>query len=1114
MPTLEVLDTLKKHINELGDEPRILEERGESLVDVSPSESPVDSDLEQLLEEDGSQGGIDEMEALLGSYSEDLGEIETAQDGLDSFDDFNLDDFEVPEDIAPEEISPEGGTPKDIIPEDVLPEDAVLEDSNSADEGLDDFSLDDLDFGEAEDAFNDEIPVESTENIADDMGSEEELSLDGPGSDEELSGLDDLSLDDIDSDSNVDEELSGLDDFPSDDTTDATLEDLSLEEEPLSDISDDGELSFDDPGIDGDEESSPIDDVEDLEELGDLEDFESPVEDDSMTDLPDVESAVEDLGDLDSLEDNSADALSLDDDLNFEEELGADALTDITDLDDDSQQFSMDDFGDQYNFKEDDDLFAGDLGVDLGQLEQSLDEAVEDEEKPFSLSEDEYEAIIETLSTLPRNLKIALEELLADERRSPVDLKPIIDALIAGESPKSLAARFRTLTKRKIELPRSYEKRSGLALEQRRASLLYRLIREGWPVIRMVLLIISVSWILGASIFMWVYRPLKANKLYQAGLDAIKVDDVEAAQGYFLDAWDGWPLFYSEETDSDKIADSPIVVKGWKIDREWLLYARALRRRKHWDSAMQYYEGYLAVKPDSKDVRLEYARFLSGVLGKYKEAFDLIESSPVTGRVEWDRDYTLAEGDILLDWGEDDPTKYEEARKRYAKVLELSRNDERAILSMMRYHLRLKDSTEIERLLPIFNNEIAGKTDSPELAAEVFAGLGNYELAKGNAKEARRFINLAISADPQAPEPSFIDAMYWRQAGDGQRELSAYKRTLVNLEGRESLTRRNLEIRILTLGGMGRLQALSGKLADAESSYRKSISLYEDARNRNQLGASPEFGQIYLDLGNLKYGGIQSGGLSSDLMLSLTPGNEVMAEGSERYSELLLAERYYTEAEKLFSGNRRGLGVPLELLYRRGYVRYVLGLDDALLDFHRVARLKPEDYEVRLALAAVLLKSGDFEASRSQYARTLSLLDNELRRTGGVLNPLEKQSHAELLLRYIIAWNNLGVARARSAARGGGEDDYAAALGAFTMASEYLDEVYTDMPELITRGASALREIDGRRIIKDVDGLKIPEETTTIPYLNRMKLLGLTGDKESLTGYLMYPDIPSDLRGN
>ncbi len=1065
MPTLEELNKLKTHINELGDEPRLLEERGESLGDISPSDSPVDADLEQLLVDDSSGGGINEMEALLGSYADDIEAPDQENEDF-SLDDFSLDDLAPPDDIG--ELDSE---------EPVLPQPD------------DDFALEDLDFGDAAVDLpeeNIESLIPSDEIPADDSGFEDVLSDETLPGEEPLEELQEELQEEEQSDEEpIEQEFS--------------LDDLDLDDETPSDEAD---VSGDD--IAGDD---IVGDLEDLSSEG-SESFDDV---DKQSDIPDVESAVEELGDLDSMDDDSGNELSLDEELNFEEELGADVLSDIRDVDDDSQQFSMDDFGDQYNFTETDEAYSNNLDVDLEQLEQSLDEAVEGETKPFSIEEEDFFAIRQTLAALPRNLKIAIEELLADDRRNPEDLKPLIDALITGESPKSLVNRFSTLTKRKIELPKSYEKRSGQALEDRKASLIYKLVREGWPVIRVILLVISIGWMLGAAVFSWVYRPLKANSLYIKGLEAIAVDDIEAAEMYFHDAWDGWPLFYSDDENSHRIADSPIVVKGWKRNDQWLEYAAALRRRKHWDAAEQFYEGYLRVKPDSKEVRLEYSRFLSSVLGKYQEALTLLEEAPVRGVMKWDRDYTLATGDVLLDWAEDDPTKYEKAREHYAKVLEISRNDERAFLSMMRYHLRLNDGQKIEEFLPIFDDEVPGRTDVPELAAEVYAGLGKYHLARADMKEARRFINLSLAADPQSPEPPFVDAEYWRLVGDKQRELAAYRRTLVNLEGHESMSRKNLKIRILTLGGMGRIQAANGDFSVAVSSYNKAIDLFEDARTRNQLGSDPAYGRLYLELGNLKYQGLRPGG---DLPLTLVPMNETLTEGmrgEDRESELDLAELNYDKAENLYDRGSSGFGLPSKTLYRRAYVRYLLNKDDALLDFHRVARQKPEDYEVRIALATVLLSHGDYEASRSQYARAIELLDEELKNTGGTLKPFERQSHADLLIRYIISWNNLGVGRARSAARGGGEDDYAAALSAFTMASEYFDEVYNDMTDLNNRGVTGLRDDEDRRIISEEDGYRLYKETATYPYLNRLRLLGLDSAVDGEDAYLMYPDIPSDL---
>ena len=184
----------------------------------------------------------------------------------------------------------------------------------------------------------------------------------------------------------------------------------------------------------------------------------------------------------------------------------------------------------------------------------------------------------------------------------------------------------------------------------------------------------------------------------------------------------------------------------------------------------------------------------------------------------------------------------------------------------------------------------------------------------------------------------------------------------------------------------------------------------------------------------------------------------------------------------------------------------MLGRSDALIDFYRVVRRRPDDYESRMALAGVLLQNGDYEASRSQYTRAVELLDDELRRSGGVLNPNERQAHRELLLRYIAAWNNMGVGRARSAARGSGEAAYAEALSAFTIASDYQDRVSIDMEELRSRGAQAVRDSSDRRIRRSEGGRSRLESANTYPYKNRARLLGLEEGE-----YLAYSDIPSDL---
>jgi len=951
MPSLEVLDVLKTQINALGDEPRLLSERGRAPLENIPSEAAFDSELEKPPTPDSAAGGIDEMEALLDTYDREEQRAEF------DFDEFDLD-----------------GT-----------------------------------------------------------GDQDDVATPGPP----------------------------------------------------------GELASDESL------QAPAADTD----IGDI----------AKDDAAEALEAGEAAGEIDTVTDFAAIELTLDEDLDEKEETVAES-EDAGD----TPEFSADDFGDKYSLDE------GEIGTDLSIDESDLQDAQErdeegDEAEEFAIDEADFQSIQRTLSELPRNLKIALEELLADERRNPADIQSLVNALIAGRRIKYLAARYKAITKRTIALPRGYVKRSGLMREQRRASLAYYLLREGWPVVRIILIVIGASWILGAVVFMWVYRPIMGERLYSRGLNAIAADDLPTADQFFFDAWDGWPLFHSEA--EDRIGEAAIVVKGWRNKNRWLDYARAFRQRRHWTAAREFYEGYLRVKPESKDVRLEYADFLSKVLGEYQAAVTIIEDMPPRGPRRWDRELTLAAGDVFLTWAEDDPSKYEEARFRYAKVLENSRNDERAILSMMKYHLSIKDDEEIERLLPVFNQEIPQRTEAPALAAGVYSDIARYLMARGEINESRRFIDLALGADPKAPEPSFVDALYWRQAGDEQQELQAHKLTLVNLEGRDSLTRKDLEMRILTLGGIGRIQAsMASKLSldsqetadafdSATTSYLKAIDLYEDAMSRNQIGASPEYGKLYLEMGDILYHGIRR---ASDLSFTLAPDRMLIEHSTHRFDELRQAEGYYNQAEQLF-GSYSAYSLPPYFLYRRGYIRYLMNRDDALLDFYRVVRSESENYEARIALGTVLLSGGDYEAAGNQYARAIELLDNELQRDGEAFNPNDRQNHVEFLLRYVVAWNNLGVGRARTAAQGGKGENYALALSAFTIASEYLDEVKVGMDAVASRGAVALRDDEEQRIVSEVNGRTFLLDTTSFPYINRIRLLGLDEAEDGEELYLSYPDIPSEL---
>lgn len=759
-------------------------------------------------------------------------------------------------------------------------------------------------------------------------------------------------------------------------------------------------------------------------------------------------------------------------------------------------------------------------GTNSGFIENfdAEDQAQEQQNDAFSdffLKEEDYQVLRQTLSQLPLNLSIAIESLLAYESLEMENLQKLIKILVKGESPKNIAQVYYEITNQRIELPRDYAKRSGLIFEEHSRTLSYRISQEMWPILRNMVLTIALLWVTLAAAFMFVYRPLKAASLYRKGLDYIAENELEEAGEYFRDAWDGWPLF-AHPDQAKRISDAPIIVKGWKVPRRWVEYARAFRGRKHWPETKDFYEGYINVKPKDADIRMEYAYFLSYVLADYQRAIRILGNvrNSETGREN--RDLKLTAADIYLNWAEDNPAKYDEARALYEDVLIRYPSDNRAVLSMMRYHLHLGQEQEVRNLLPFFQKDFPLSGNNAQLAAEVYAALAEFFLARDSLSLARRFVEKAQNTDSRSPEAFFVKGLYFRTIGDEPKALAAFQRTLENLNGREYLSRKHLKTMILALGGIGRSYAsmashftseresVSDNQELAKEHYLKAIALYEDARSRNQLGRAPEYGMLYMDLGDIIY---SQATLEDFDVFTLNPFQSHEEFSEQQLSNLSLSERYYSQAEAILDRGDGTSALPDAQLYRRAYSEYILNQDDALVDFYQIFRRRPDDYKAAMALALIMLQNGDYDISRNYYMRSINLMDDAVERSGNELRPDISETHQDILLRYVAAWNNLGVGRALSSVRDNPDGDYDAALNAFIVSSEYLDRISAEM-------ASSTRDSEGRRVMEFADKRRVFADEESIPYRNRLHLLGLQSASvvHEEDSYVLYSGMPSELK--
>ena len=201
-----------------------------------------------------------------------------------------------------------------------------------------------------------------------------------------------------------------------------------------------------------------------------------------------------------------------------------------------ADEFQLGDFESQFGITADDHTDAEVLNP-----AQAVAMEVEAAQRSLSLSDTEFESVQRALGALPLNLRLAVEELIGEKEVVFDDLDKVVRQLIARVPARTLAATVGRILGRKIIIPPGFEKGSGAELAARQASLWFNLRTVMFPVLRVavVMTVIAAALVLLAWNFLW--RPLKANDLYEQGLVALKHNDGAAADDLFAQAYYEWP---------------------------------------------------------------------------------------------------------------------------------------------------------------------------------------------------------------------------------------------------------------------------------------------------------------------------------------------------------------------------------------------------------------------------------------------------------------------------------------------------------------------------------------------------------------------------------------------
>ncbi len=668
----------------------------------------------------------------------------------------------------------------------------------------------------------------------------------------------------------------------------------------------------------------------------------------------------------------------------------------------------------------------------------------------IDLSPEQFAQVKRTLDSLPRNLKIAVQDLIGQGMIGGPDLAALMALLLQGANAQEIAALTGRVTGRRIRIPAGYEKKTGVAFEEEQRTFGYAFRENILPIIRIVAITLVAGGLFGFLGYSYVYKPLSAYMNYRAGYAQIGRDHDDIANERFDRATRTWQM------------------KSW-----YYRYAEAFAGKRRYDLAEQKYDQLLAWQPGDKKGILDYARMESKGLANFEKADSLLQR--ILGRNQYDFDALLASGDNNLDWAEKVPARYEPARFAYATLIQKYGARDDLLFRMLRYFIRTDKAEEVERLRLYYAERPEVKVD-----AGVFAELGGYLVDHHRLDFVQEVLFRADKAKLGLYEVHYNLARYYRlvkNAGDEKKALNA---TLENLRrsSTEAITTKRVTIEIDTNTRLGEYNYGIKEYITAETYLRKAASLVEQYRKMNIIPVDSLYGRPYADLGDLYYY------IQGDL-------NAANAQ-------------YQTAFADTFTSP--------ELLYKTGYIQYRQGdYKGALATFTQTEDASAYPVAADTAVAAeptpaeplpapgqppqnllyalgnCFYQRGDFFAAQGYYLRLLDRLENR-RAALGILHPEDQPSDRALLDSLVRVDNNLGVTLFRLSERTGDRTRRSQSLVYFTQATEIADTL-SRSPDTVQRSEDrSLPSLNMRGILYPVSGFvlqlyaALPKDFETITW--------------------------------
>ena len=1031
-----------------------LEDFGSSLEDLEPlaesAETPLEDfsssleDLEPLAEStETSLDDFDELESIPTMPDESISEDFAITDEVGTLDDISGDNFEENFDI-------------DSLTEDDFVINNSFDDTSASLDSLPNFDVEET------------VPSES-------LTIDESLPADDTSDLGDLSTLDDLDgLNDLDNVDNLDnlDNLDSLDNFDNADNLD------SLDNFDNAD------------NLDNLDNLDSLDNFDNADNLDNLDENVSLNNSDDSDELGEIPSGLFDSNDMElpKMDDDSLDDLSLPEDsfasdtTDFSEDFPSDFNFNLDEGADDNQDISFDADApiEQFDTSQMDDLDFGipdtdsqldangdfelgnssDFGTDNGEFEipgfsdvetvaTSKDgkikrpvTAAEQNEinQKNSLTDEQYEKFLKNLASYPLNVRIAVEELIVKNEFTDEAEFDIVQKVLKKISARQLASELERMLDISILVPRDFERRTAEEYEAYKASFQYQLRNKIIPGAILGIFASFLCFVLVIFTKNYIYNPLKASSLYRQGYALIENDE-----------------FVQSEIEFNKAAK-------YKLIKKWFYkYADAYRTKKQYLRAEQMYKATLRFFNQDKLAGIKYAEMELYDLANYEKAEEITLREILDHHIN-DSDGLLLLGDVYLEWAtEKDPTKFEEAKTRYAELIQLYGETDLYMSRMMRYFIRTENLLRVlelkERFMP--KEKSLNAQDWTELSGFLLDKLygplpASEEYLRDKIEDVKELLVRAVKADEKNPTALYNLSRYYVNMKNNMKAKSTLEHAINAFNNLDVVKKKDVYNQIDSYRLLGEEYIREKEYLKAQEVLTQGISNYISAHELSGLKGTEKIGKLYTDMGDINYF------ITGDLDNAL-----------QNYKDSI--ETFYDTPQ---------------IRYKIGYIQYgKKNYSEALGSFMKSSELYADDPNLLLAMGNTLSLRNDNFAAQGYYDQLLEFLDNK-RVQKGLLFPQVRSDEAQIVDMYLKASNNLGVTMFRLAKRTGNSNLNAKAIVHFQESMRAWDSMTRNQQSMVRLGGSNLAEQNIQYVTHPVPNFE-PAIYTDIPRtLNNEK--GLT----------------------